>query len=139
MIPSSKSLLSSIAPAILVASVLAEGNASVELLYRYNEPTWIENIAVRPNGLVLPARATSALLTEFNLSDGNALTLANQSDVANAIMGITEIVPDLFAMNTMECDLKALAVSTHSYRRDCDCGRIDCTIVYSRHRHNIHY
>lgn len=84
---------------------------SSELVYQYDGPTWIENLAVRPNGLLLPATATSAVLTEISLRNGRFQTVTNESGVGNAIMGITEVVPDLFAMNSMYCDLKALSAS----------------------------
>ncbi|KAJ4299319.1 hypothetical protein N0V90_004563 [Kalmusia sp. IMI 367209] len=113
MLPTPRSFISRVAPAVLALIGLAEGKGISELLYQYNEPTWIENLAVRGNGLILPATATSAVLTELSLVDGHARTVANESGVGNAIMGITEVLPDLFAMNTMYCNLTTLSVGIY--------------------------
>ncbi|KAJ4350419.1 uncharacterized protein N0V89_009040 [Didymosphaeria variabile] len=104
-------LSSVITYALFTSVAFARRKVTSEALYQFDEPTWIENFAVRANGLVLPARATSAILTELNLADGNLRTIANESSFGNAIMGITQVAPDFFAMNTMYCDLTILSVN----------------------------
>lgn len=88
---------------------ITHATTSPELVYQYDTPTWIENFVVRDDGHILPARATSAILTQLDLCEGTQETVTNKSSVGNAIMGITEVVPDLFAMSTMYCDLSKLA------------------------------
>jgi hypothetical protein len=85
------------------------GERKPTLLYQYDTPTWIENFAVRRNGQILPARATSAILTQLDLQRGTQETIADETKVGSAIMGITEVFPDLYAMNTMYCDLSKLS------------------------------
>lgn len=94
---------------IAACFTLVAGVNVPQLLYQYNTPTWVENFAVRKDGQILPARATSAVLTQLDLHLGTVSTIANKSSVGSAIMGITEIVPDLFAMSTMYCDLSKLS------------------------------
>lgn len=85
--------------------------ASVELVYQYEGAVWVENLAVRPNGWILPATATSAVLTQVNPINGEQRVLHDWSDEGNAIMSITVVQPDVFLANTMYCDLTILAVS----------------------------
>lgn len=98
----------------VVTVTLASGKSAPQLIYQYDTPTWIENFAVRANGRILPARATSAVLSELDLESGMQRTVTNKSSVGNAIMGITEVAPDLFAMSTMYCDLSSLSCTPGS-------------------------
>ena len=95
------------------ANVIAR-SASVELVYQYEGAVWIENLAVRPDGWILPATATSAVLTQLNPVNGEQQVLHDWSKEGNAIMSITDVQPDVFLANTMYCDLSILAVrSSH--------------------------
>lgn len=84
--------------------------ASVELVYQYDGAVWVENLAVRPNGWILPATATSAVLTQLNPANGELQVIHDWSEVGSAIMSITKVQPDVFLANTMYCDLTKLAV-----------------------------
>ncbi len=83
---------------------------SVDLVYQYEGAVWVENLAVRPNGWILPATATSAVLTQLNPVNGKQQVLHDWSEEGNAIMSITDVQPDVFLANTMYCDLTILAV-----------------------------
>ena len=85
--------------------------ASVELVYQYEGAVWVENLAVRPNGWILPATATSAVLTQINPKNGETQVLHDWSDEGNAIMSITAVENNVFLANTMYCDLTILQVS----------------------------
>ena len=85
--------------------------ASVELVYQYEGAVWVENLAVRPNGWILPATATSAVLTQINPKNGEVQVLHDWSDEGNAIMSITSVENNVFLANTMYCDLTILQVS----------------------------
>lgn len=101
----------------LSASCKAEAVArapSVDLVYQYEDAVWIENLAVRPNGWILPATATSAILTQLNPVNGEQQVLCDWSEEGNAIMSITDIQPDVFLANTMYCDLSILSVRNSS-------------------------
>lgn len=111
-------LLQPLTPGFLLTAaglVRLTGAATIpQLVYQYDTPTWIENFAVRQDGSILPARATSAVLTELDLRSGHADVVSNQSSVGSAIMGITKVTPDLFAMSTMYCDLSTLSCTAGS-------------------------
>ncbi|OAP59705.1 hypothetical protein AYL99_07003 [Fonsecaea erecta] len=81
----------------------------VQLVYQYQDAVWVENFAVRPNGWILPATATSAILTQLNPANGQQQTIHDWSAVGSSIMSITDIQPDLFLANTMYCDMSLLA------------------------------
>lgn len=93
--------------------VAAAPDSSKTLVHQYPR-TWIENLAVRPNGWILPVTATSAVLTELNPANGEQRVVHNFTGTggnANAIMGIADVQgQDLFFVNTMECDIFKLAV-----------------------------
>ncbi|KIW29853.1 uncharacterized protein PV07_05639 [Cladophialophora immunda] len=81
---------------------------SVQLVYQYQDAVWIENLAVRPNGWILPATATSAVLTQLNPANGQQQVIHDWSAVGSSIMSITDVQPDLFLANTMYCDMSLL-------------------------------
>ncbi|KIX93435.1 uncharacterized protein Z520_10854 [Fonsecaea multimorphosa CBS 102226] len=82
--------------------------SSVQLVYQYQDAVWVENLAVRPNGWILPATATSAILTQLNPANGQQQVIHDWSAVGSSIMSITDVQPDLFLANTMYCDLLIL-------------------------------
>jgi hypothetical protein len=85
--------------------------APVNLVYQFEKPTWIENLAVRANGEILLAEATSGKLTQLDPVTGKRQTVVDKSHVGSAIMSITSVVPDLFLINTLYCNLTILEVS----------------------------
>lgn len=97
-----------------VASASASA-PSVQLVYQYQGAVWVENLAVRPNGWILPATASSAILTQINPVNGQQQVVHDWSAVGSSIMSITDVQPDLFLVNTMYCDLTILAVGKLSF------------------------
>lgn len=85
--------------------------ATVDYVYQYDYPAWIENLAVRPNGFILPATATSAVLEQLNPITGKLEVVADFSEHGNAIMSIADMHSDRYLVNTMYCDLSILSVS----------------------------
>lgn len=83
---------------------------SVDLVYRYKVPTWIENLVVRPNGWILLAEATTAALIQLNPATGEQQVVHDWSAQGSSIMSITDVRPDVFLANTMYCDLTILEV-----------------------------
>jgi len=83
---------------------------SADLIYQYEGAVWIENLAVRPNGWILPATATSAVLTQLNPVNGEQQVLHDWSEEGSSIMSITDVQPDVFLANTMYCDMSILSV-----------------------------
>ena len=78
------------------------------------DKTWIENIAVRSsNGNVLLATASSAVLYQVDPISSKHEVVHNFTEYGNAIMSITETLasPEVFLINTMDCDIYKLAVS----------------------------
>ena len=94
----------------LTLSIRCNAQVVAELVYQYPPPTWVENLAVRPNGWIIPVRASSPILTQLNPATGEIQALHDWSAVASSIMGITVVKPDVFMASTMYCDLLALQV-----------------------------
>lgn len=76
-----------------------------KLIHQYTPPTWVENLAVRPNGLILPITTTSSILNQLDPSTGSLTLIHDFSSSGNAIQGITEIHPDLFVLNVLTCNI----------------------------------
>lgn len=67
-------------------------------IYRFPNGTWIENIAVRPNGNLLVADLSTAELWEINPSIPSSAHLIHHFDDAKDADGITELSPDIYAV-----------------------------------------
>lgn len=70
-------------------------------IYRFSNGTWVENIAVRPNGNLLVAVLSTAELWEIDpsISSGpSSAHLVHHFDGAEDADGITEISPDIYAV-----------------------------------------
>lgn len=76
-----------------------------KLIHQYAPPTWVENLAIRPNALMLPIATTSSILNQLDPSTGSLTLIHDFSSAGNAIQGITEIHPDLFALNVLTCNI----------------------------------
>ncbi len=100
----------------LAISISCNAEAVANLVYQYQGAVWVENLAVRPNGWIIPARATSAVLTQLNPATGEIQVLHDWSAVGSAIMSITVVQPDVFLANTMYCDLTILQVRYPCHR-----------------------
>ena len=95
---------------LLPYAVATSVGLRADLVYQYDTPTWIENLAVRADGQILLATATSAVLAQLDPITGKQYVVLNKTSIGNAIMSITEIVPDMFLINTLDCDMSILSV-----------------------------
>jgi len=68
-----------------------------KVIYQFPNPTWIENIAVRPNGLLLLNLATSPDMYMLD-PETQAARLIYTFPNALSVSGITEVSPDVFAV-----------------------------------------
>ncbi|KAJ5951356.1 uncharacterized protein N7479_009769 [Penicillium vulpinum] len=67
-------------------------------IYRFPNATWVENIAVRPNGNLLVADLSTAELWEIDPSTPGSAHLVYHFDGAEDADGITELSPDIYAV-----------------------------------------
>lgn len=108
--------------AIIWASQLQErqnnedATVSSTLIYQYNPITWVENLAVRPNGWLLTTTTTSPLLNQTDPVFGELYLVHDFSSAGNSIQGITEILPDLYAVDALTCNITSLTL--HTRQRD---------------------
>ena len=79
--------------------------AREQLVHQYAPITWVENLAIRPNGKILPITTTSPLLNELDPATGTLRLVHDFADYGNAIQGITEITPDAFTLNVLTCTI----------------------------------
>lgn len=73
------------------------------IIHQYSPPTWVENLAVRPNGYIIPITTTSSVLNQIDPSTGKLYFLHDFKSAGNAIQSIAEVVPDLFVVNVLTC------------------------------------
>jgi lipoate synthase len=81
--------------------------AREHLVHQYAPITSVENLAIRANGKILPITTTSPLLNELDPATGTLRLVRDFADYGNAIQGITEITPDVFALNVLTCTIAA--------------------------------
>lgn len=67
-------------------------------IYRSPNGTWIENIAVQPNGILLAADLSTAELWEIDPSIPSSAHLIHHFDGVEDAEGITELSPDIYAV-----------------------------------------
>jgi hypothetical protein len=75
------------------------------LIRQYPPLTWVENLAVRPNGNILAVSNTSPILNQLDPVTNRLLFVHDFSAYGNAIQGITEVSADVFAIDVLTCDL----------------------------------
>jgi sugar lactone lactonase YvrE len=73
-------------------------SSSIHEIYRFPNGTWLENIAVRPNGNLLVADMITAGLWEIAPSTPTSIRLVHHFDEAEDVDGITELSPDTYAV-----------------------------------------
>jgi hypothetical protein len=78
---------------------------SKQLIYQYDPITWVENLAVRPNGWILPISTTSPLLNQLDPATGKLHLVHDFSNYGNAIQGITAVRADVFAVDVLTCNI----------------------------------
>ncbi|KAI0164110.1 hypothetical protein GGR57DRAFT_452433 [Xylariaceae sp. FL1272] len=83
--------------AFMIANLVA--SFKTRLLFEFSGSTFIENIAIRPNGHVLATTFTDAALYTLDPTASNTTArLAAQIPGKTALTGITELSPDTFAV-----------------------------------------
>lgn len=82
------------------------------LIRQYPPLTWEENLAVRPNGNILAVSNTSPILQQLEPETNRTIFAHNFSAHGNAISGITEVSPDVFAVDVLTCDLVSTQACT---------------------------
>lgn len=97
------------APTPIPAHNLTNNTHPATVIYQYPPVTWVENIGVRPNGLLLPVTITSPLLNQLNPITGSLSLVYDFSAAGNAIQSITKIKKDIFIVDVTTCNLSALA------------------------------
>ena len=92
----------------LLSSICSgQSQAKNHLILEYDPITWVENLAIRPNGKILPITTTSPLLNELDPATGTLQLVHDFSSYGNAIQGIAEVAPDVFAVNVLTCTIAA--------------------------------
>ncbi|OAA73292.1 Six-bladed beta-propeller, TolB-like protein [Cordyceps fumosorosea ARSEF 2679] len=85
--------------AVLALALTSQATYTTRLLYQFPDYLqWIENMAVRPNGNILLTTFDRAHVYELDPTSGRAPGLVAALPDADAAIGITEIAPDLFAV-----------------------------------------
>lgn len=90
--------------------------AANHVIYQYAPVAWVENLAVRPNGWLLPilSLGTSPLLNQLDPATGELRLVHDFSSAGNCIQGITEVLPDLFVVDALTCNTTALTCTQGS-------------------------
>ena len=80
-------------------------NATVKIIHQYQPVTWVENLAIRPDGFVLPIFQlnTSSSLTQVNPKTGESFEIYDFIAAGNSLSSITAVTPDLFAVVVVSC------------------------------------
>ena len=113
-IPLCLSILSLSLPLSLAQTTTNYPSALVpkKLLYQFNPITWVENLAIRPNGLIIPTSTTSPLLNQLDPKTGTLTLVHDFSAHGNAIQGITAVRPDVFVVDVLTCDIPGTLACT---------------------------
>jgi hypothetical protein len=99
---------------------------TVQTIYQFPNETWIENLAVRPNGNILATLLSSPEVWEIDPSWEDSAKLVYRFPSALSALGIAEVQPDIFVVAVGNITLPAIAPVSGSY----SAWKIDM-----RHRH----
>lgn len=94
-----------LAAATVTSSTSPLKAVSPRLIHLYKPITWVENIAVRPNGQLLPITTTSSILNQLDPKTGKLTFVHDFATAGNAIQGIAEVLPDFFVANVLTCNI----------------------------------
>ncbi|TQV97137.1 Six-bladed beta-propeller, TolB-like protein [Cordyceps javanica] len=90
-----------VAYGVLTLALAAQAAYTAQLLHQFpSYLQWVENMVVRPNGNVLITTFDQASIFELDPNNGNAPRLVAMVPDADVAIGITEISPDVFALET---------------------------------------
>lgn len=81
-----------------------------------DQPTWFENIAIRPNGILLTTRLDVPEVWSIDPATGTGTCLLRlpASEPANALTGICQVTPDVFAIGATIYDLTGVGPTAGS-------------------------
>lgn len=100
--------------ALEINSATSKTKLPTELIHQYRPITWVENLAVRPNGWILPITTTSPVLNQLDPASGTLELVHDFAAYGNAIQGITSVTPDVFAVDVLTCNITTLACTPGS-------------------------
>jgi hypothetical protein len=115
---------------LLFSTCFVQSLARKHLVYQYNPINWVENLAVRSNGKILPTTTTSPLLNELDPLTGTLHLVHDFSAYGNAIQGIAVVTPDVFAVNVLMCAIAA--------NLSCTQGSVSSWVVDYKHSKSPH-
>jgi hypothetical protein len=81
---------------MLVQSIRSVHTTSVNTIHTFPLGTWIENLAIRSNGLILATSASSPQLWQIDSNNPDTADLITTIPFHTALSGITELEPDIF-------------------------------------------
>lgn len=90
---------------LVTAAKLVHSQTATNLIHQFSPPYWVENLAVRPNGNIIPVATlgTSAILQQLNPTTNTLQEIHDFSNVGNSIQGITSVAPDVFVVDILTC------------------------------------
>ncbi|KAI1262653.1 hypothetical protein F5Y18DRAFT_396922 [Xylariaceae sp. FL1019] len=91
------------------------------IVHQYAPVAYVESLAVRPNGHILPITTTSSILDELDPETGTLTPVYDFSAVGNAIQGIVALPGDAILVNALICNISQLTCtegSVHTWRVD---------------------
>ncbi|KUJ12493.1 uncharacterized protein LY89DRAFT_542018, partial [Mollisia scopiformis] len=67
-----------------------------QTIHQFPDPTWVENIAIRPNGQILVDLVTTPDMYLLDPHPNSTATLIHSFSSDHAVLGLTETTPDMF-------------------------------------------
>lgn len=101
---------------LLAGSVAAETSSNARAVYQFEDGTWVENLALRPNGNLLVTRVDQPEVYEIDpSSSGVAPKLIHNFAGYTSVFGISEVSSDVFAVVTGNFSLSTFATEAASF------------------------
>ena len=82
---------------------------NVQVVHQYPPGSWVENLALRPNGKILPVLVTSPVLNQVDPWTGSLTEIYDFSSYGNAMTGIVKLRDDIFVVDVSNGNLSDLA------------------------------
>ena len=105
-------VLANAAPADLDPALDTGANLTYALparvVYEFAEDTWIENLAVRQNGHILATEDSKPRIYEIDPFSNRSATIIHEFNETASVLGIAEVLPDVFFVCTANYSSKKL-------------------------------